>query len=1088
MKQHIKHLLLLPLLAFFAIALRAQTSCEAMFYATSNPNGVFTFYDSSFAASGYTITNWDWSFGNGNSSTAQNPTQYFSSPGTYNVCLTITAQNTNGSTCVDSMCQSIVYTCPSYINGNFTVTTQQLTAAFTPSFSSNYPPLSYVWHFGDGTSSTTANATHTYTSAGTYNVCVEVSDSFGCSKTVCKLVTVTGGTIACNLAANFTFTQPNKHTIVVTSTTTGGNPTANANIWKLGGLAVGTSSGNNTSYTIAIPNTISDGTYQLCLKVEQPNSNCKDSICKSVTICRANGEFTYSILANDTVQFSTSNTAISNYIHKWYANGNVFATTANPKIKFPNSYIGTTICHVVSSANSIACKDSFCTVLQANPCYANAGFQFATDSNGVTHFSSSVSNQGWDHLWTFGAGTGSNLPNPNVTLAPGTYTVCHRVISTANNACRDSLCQTVIIQNTTPCNLNVGIAQGLTLNGQTVLEASTPNIPGNFTYSWNTGATTKTINVTNNYGTYCVTVTQVSTGCTASSCHVYQPSAPLDTLCGVTFNDLNGNGVLDANESPMSMLITISGNGMQRTLISDSLTGKWETYLPAGTYQICARVNNSGTPSGWVATVPVNQNNGLTGGISCYSITLAPNQNLCGVNFGFQNTRVSICGYVYVDANSNGTKDSGEPGIQGQAVKVGNYTAYTNNNGYYIFNLAAGTHTATFTPASPYTGYTATPANYTVVATTVGQQYCGNDFGIQVPQSQCDVAVTLTPISTVTPGFTAIYSVKVFNLNGVTTGGLLTFNFEPGLTFKSASPVQSSYNNTSATVTWNVSALAPGTHQSFTARLNVPTSLQLGTPIFSFAEFTTNGSCTENNLVNNIDTTHQTVVGSYDPNDKHVSPEGNIANVGQDLVYTIRFQNTGTAPAINVVILDTLSASLNWSSLELKDASHSCNITQEGGLVSFNFSNIMLPDSFHNEPESHGFVSYKIKAQNNLAAGTQITNRAAIYFDYNEAVLTNTTLNTIDVTLNVSDPSTQHVTISVAPNPFKTFTNILVNGANENEPIEIEVCDLAGRNVLKQVSSTNLIQLQAGNLAHGVYVYEVKQNNQTIGKGKMIAE
>ncbi|MCO5281571.1 MAG: PKD domain-containing protein [Chitinophagales bacterium] len=1088
MKPKIKLMLSMLLVMFSAIALRAQVACEANFQWSVNPNGVYSFYDSSFTAQGYVISQYQWNFGNGYTSVVQNPTQQFTTAGTYNVCLVITSQLQGSTiTCVDTVCKSIVVGCSTYIGGSFSFTVQQQTVAFSSNYSSNYPPLSYTWVFGDGASSSLPNPTHTYANQGTYQVCVTVSDSFGCSKTECKNVII--GTATCNLQAYFTSTQPGPNTLVVTSQTTGGNVASNIHVWKLNGVVLGTTTGNGNSHTFSpLPANTPDGNLQLCLRVETPNAPCQDSFCKTITICRANGEFAYNVLANDTIKFTPPANMANIYSHKWYANGNLFSTDISPKVKFSNSFVGMTICHVVSNAQVPSCKDSFCTVLQAQPCNANAQFQFLTDTNGITKFYPVTNATNWSHTWIINNDTViQNSISPALYLSPDTYNVCHIIALNGNPNCIDTICQQVIVRNAPPCNLHITIAKSVNPNMQVLLEASAINMTGAFTYNWSNGSSTKVINVTNNYGVYCVTVTEAGSGCTATACFNYQPNAPLDTICGITFNDANGNGVLDSTESPMSIRIYINGNGQQLSVVSDSVTGEWHAYLPAGTYNVCAYVANSGTTGGWVATLPVSQNNNGLSPSACYTVNIAPNQNLCGFNFGFQNTKVTICGYVYIDVNANGVKDSTEYGIQGQAVKVGNYTVYTNADGYYRVNIPAGTYTVNYTPISPYTGYTALPANYTIAATTIGQPYCGNNFGIQVPSGQCDVAVDLAPLSTVTPGFRAIYTIKVFNLNGYTTSGLLTFNFEPGLTFYSAAPAQSSFDNSAATVTWNVSNIAPGTYKSFTVRLNTPQNFQLGTPVFSFAEFTTNGNCTETNLNNNIDTTHQTVVASYDPNDKHVSPEGNIANNGQELAYTIRFQNTGTAPAVNVVILDTLNDNLDWSTFEFKNASHSCNIQQEGNLVSFIFSNIMLPDSLQNEAESHGFVSYKIKAQQNLPNATRITNSAAIYFDFNEAIHTNTTLNTVDFSLSVKNVNAKQPTITVSPNPFKTYTNILVNGA-EASPIEIEVRDLAGRTVVKQISESNLIQLQTLNLASGMYVYELKQNNGVIGTGKMIAQ
>src|SRR5690606_7744005 len=136
----------------------------------------------------------------------------------------------------------------------------------------------------------------------------------------------------------------------------------------------------------------------------------------------------------------------------------------------------------------------------------------------------------------------------------------------------------------------------------------------------------------------------------------------------------------------------------------------------------------------------------------------------------------------------------------------------------------------------------------------------------------------------------------------------------------------------------------------------------------------------------------QVVVNSYDPNDKQVlqGEELYIDDIGEYLDYLIRFQNTGTASAINVRILDTLHPKLDWSTLTPISASHDyyVNIT-EGNRVEFMFDNIHLPDSISNEPASHSYVAYKIKPKSNVQVGDVISGDAAIYFDFNAPIITN---------------------------------------------------------------------------------------------------
>ncbi|MFK7772695.1 MAG: T9SS type A sorting domain-containing protein [Saprospiraceae bacterium] len=144
----------------------------------------------------------------------------------------------------------------------------------------------------------------------------------------------------------------------------------------------------------------------------------------------------------------------------------------------------------------------------------------------------------------------------------------------------------------------------------------------------------------------------------------------------------------------------------------------------------------------------------------------------------------------------------------------------------------------------------------------------------------------------------------------------------------------------------------------------------------------------------------QEVVGSFDPNDKQGFPQGYGAEhyipKDSEIEYLIRFQNTGTDTAFTVVIRDTLSSRLDFNTLKQGNSSHNywLEVLDEEILV-FTFDNILLPDSFVNEVASNGFVSFKISTKPNLNTNNVINNRAGIYFDFNEPVITNTTQHKI---------------------------------------------------------------------------------------------
>lgn len=137
------------------------------------------------------------------------------------------------------------------------------------------------------------------------------------------------------------------------------------------------------------------------------------------------------------------------------------------------------------------------------------------------------------------------------------------------------------------------------------------------------------------------------------------------------------------------------------------------------------------------------------------------------------------------------------------------------------------------------------------------------------------------------------------------------------------------------------------------------------------------------------------VRGSYDPNDKEAFPKGVCAShfIDNDteIEYKIRFQNVGNDTAFKVVIKDTLSEFLDPATIEVGVASHPFTWTLSGpGILTFTFDNINLVDKQTNEADSHGFVKYRIAQKPGNAVDTQIKNKAAIYFDFNAPIITNT--------------------------------------------------------------------------------------------------
>lgn len=150
----------------------------------------------------------------------------------------------------------------------------------------------------------------------------------------------------------------------------------------------------------------------------------------------------------------------------------------------------------------------------------------------------------------------------------------------------------------------------------------------------------------------------------------------------------------------------------------------------------------------------------------------------------------------------------------------------------------------------------------------------------------------------------------------------------------------------------------------------------------------------------------QEIIDSYDPNDKVVTPLGvtnnNYIKTGTEMYYKIRFQNTGSDTAYNIIVRDTLSTHIDLRTFSVGGASHKYNYAIKGQgkpVLEVTFANINLPDSATDEAGSNGFFTYKVGHKAGIAQGTQITNKADIYFDFNSPITTNTTSSIIKDTV-----------------------------------------------------------------------------------------
>ena len=168
---------------------------------------------------------------------------------------------------------------------------------------------------------------------------------------------------------------------------------------------------------------------------------------------------------------------------------------------------------------------------------------------------------------------------------------------------------------------------------------------------------------------------------------------------------------------------------------------------------------------------------------------------------------------------------------------------------------------------------------------------------------------------------------------------------------------------------------------------------------------------------------------------------------------------------------------MDWSSLKVGYSDHDYVATiSESGVLKFTFNNIHLLWQSSSEMASRGLVSYSITQNPNLSPGTSIKNSAAIYFDYNEPVITNQTLNTIQFPVGVEDLQSVY-DLSVYPNPATNELNIkLSNAANASV---INIYDLQGRLLLNEniTNKTNMHKVNISLLVNGCYFVVVEKND-----------
>lgn len=449
-------------------------------------------------------------------------------------------------------------------------------------------------------------------------------------------------------------------------------------------------------------------------------------------------------------------------------------------------------------------------------------------------------------------------------------------------------------------------------------------------------------------------------------------------------------------------------------------------------------------------------------------------------NLGLSNNKVK--GNIKLDIDNNGCSSTDNPMQNVRVINSLNTTieksTLTNNSGYYQFYIAnPGTYSTVVSSTLP-SYFTASPSSHTNTFLT-NDTLQTSDFCILSSQTINNLEIVIYQLSESRPGFKASYVLSYRNVGTTMKTGSVNLQYENSkISFFSSIPNISS--QLSNELVFNYANLYPTETRNINIIFNVlpPPTVNID----DILNFTATIYPIENDAVPNDNTYNmsQVVIGSFDPNDINVIEGNSIYSnqIDDYLHYIIRFQNTGTASAINVRINNVLDDNLDWNTIQIDGSSHSyTNEIVNGKNVAFIFDNIFLPSSSTNEIGSQGYIAYKIKPKNNSQVGDVFTNNADIYFDYNLPIRTNT-VNT-EVIENLAINQFENASINLYPNP----TNGKLTIDSKTDISSIILTNIYGQNVM-EITNTNEINISGFN--NGIYFIKIKDKTGTVFIKKVI--
>ena len=451
-----------------------------------------------------------------------------------------------------------------------------------------------------------------------------------------------------------------------------------------------------------------------------------------------------------------------------------------------------------------------------------------------------------------------------------------------------------------------------------------------------------------------------------------------------------------------------------------------------------------------------------------------------------------IQGVCFLDANENAQQDSTESALAGVKIKLepGGKTTFSGPDGAFRFYVAAGDFLLSAEAGDCFEGTTG-PLNYQIHLPLPGADSLFV-FGFKNKIAPLSLAAPIAAAPT-RCGFNVPFWISLQNQGCQPTAAVYSLRSNGLVSFVSAEPAPALVQGDS--IVWQSGELLqPGETRTIRALLRVAGTDHLGDTIrLSGLAWATDSA--GNPLQAPVTTFFAAQINcAYDPNDKLVNRPTVPASydpLSSGLVYTIRFQNTGTDTAFNVRVLDTLATELDWATLRPLGASHLHSLTLDGnsGELEYRLDQILLPDSSTSEPASHGFVSFAIQLKPGLLPGALIPNRAAIYFDFNPPVMTNAVETQILLPLAVPSGPESAWSVSIYPNPNAgSFRVELPEAATKG--MNFCIVNLVGQElrVLPAQAGVAMQTIQTSDLPAGLYFLQVVQEGKVLAVEKFVKQ